>query len=147
MQQNITVILKLAAVLLLSGRSSLRQTLESFKCIVDEHPVLVYYFSILRHRCWCWKNSFIINPQCFISNYACLIWMTNHKIKHNTSLSYVKWWLLECCIRANRIILYSNFCKASWFQTVLLECIYCNFIVAHSCWYVQTWCGVPTKYT
>lgn len=37
-------------LLFLGWRASLRQTFESFERVIDEHPVLVYYLSVLRHR-------------------------------------------------------------------------------------------------
>jgi len=37
-------------LLFLGRRTSLRQTFETLEGIIDEYPVLVYYFAILRHR-------------------------------------------------------------------------------------------------
>lgn len=31
----------------------MRQSFESFERVIDKHPVLVYYFSVLRHWCRC----------------------------------------------------------------------------------------------
>lgn len=44
-------------LLFLSRSASLRQSFESFERVINKHPVLVYYFSVLRHWCRCCNHS------------------------------------------------------------------------------------------
>lgn len=41
---------------LFGSYAPLSETFESFKCIVDEHPVFVNHLAVLWYWSWCWKK-------------------------------------------------------------------------------------------